>query len=100
MAQFDVSPPCPGRKTVSPLPWFNSKSGSPIVTMSGMNARANLHRSSPRFGESVEGDGEHDDHADDDLLDVGRDLHQHEPVEEDADEDGADHRPEDGADAA
>jgi hypothetical protein len=34
-----------------------------------------------RFGESIEGDGEDDDDADNDLLDVRRHVHQHETVQ-------------------
>src|SRR5579863_6193131 len=55
---------------------------------------------SPGLGESVEGDRQHDDDADDDLLDVGRDFQQDEAVEQHADEDRADHGAEDRADAA
>jgi hypothetical protein len=52
------------------------------------------------LGEGVEGYGEDDDDSDNDLLDVGGDVHEHEAVEENADEDGADDSSEDGADAA
>ena len=52
---------------------------------------------SSRFGESVEGDREDDDHPDDDLLDVGRHVHQHETVEQHADQNRADYRAEDRA---
>jgi hypothetical protein len=34
-----------------------------------------------RFGESIEGDGEDDNDADNDLLDVRRYVHQHETVQ-------------------
>ncbi len=34
-----------------------------------------------RFGESIEGDGEDDNDADNDLLDVCRHVHQHESVQ-------------------
>src|ERR1700722_547275 len=59
-----------------------------------------LGRPLPRFRESIEGDGEHNDDADDDLLNIRRNVHQHEAVEQDADQHGADDRAEDRADAA
>jgi hypothetical protein len=52
------------------------------------------------FRKGVEGDSEDDDDSDNDLLDVGGDVHEHETVEQNADEDRADDRAEDRADAA
>ncbi len=52
------------------------------------------------FRKGVEGDGEDDDDSNNDLLDVGGDVHEHETVEQNADEDRADDRAEDRADAA
>src|ERR1700676_1160632 len=49
------------------------------------------------LGEGVEGDGEDDDDSDDDLLDVGGDVHEHETIEENADEDRTDDSAEEGA---
>ena len=42
MAQFEVSPPCPWRKMVSPYGWLSSKSGSPMEMMSGMGPRRRI----------------------------------------------------------
>src|SRR5260370_951930 len=60
------------------------------------------HSSNPPAGlsEGIEGDRKYDDNADNDLLDVGGDVHQHEAVEQNSDEGGGDHRAEDRADAA
>src|SRR5260370_7810118 len=60
------------------------------------------HSCDPLAGlsEGIEGDSKYDDDADNDLLDVGGDVHEHEAVEQNSDEDRADHRAEDRADAA
>src|SRR5271169_2663009 len=52
------------------------------------------------LSEGIEGNGKYDNDADNDLLDVGGDVHEHEAVEQNSDEDRANHRAEDRADAA
>src|SRR5580704_11166805 len=55
--------------------------------------------SAARLSEGIERHGQHDDDTDDDLLDVGRDVHQHETVEQYPNQDRTDDRTENGTEA-
>ena len=61
---------------------------------------ANISLSDPAAGlsEGIEGD-EYDNDADNDLLNIRRDVHEAETVEQDPNQDRADDGPENGADA-
>ena len=50
----------------------------------------------PRLGKRITSDSQHDDDADDDLLDVGVNIHEDQTVEQHADQQAADNRAKDG----
>ena len=56
-----------------------SKSGRPVILLSGSPKRRS-GGSTSRLRKSIEGNSEHDDHPDDYLLNVRRDVEQHESV--------------------
>src|ERR1035437_149376 len=59
-----------------------------------------MRRLAAPFARQIDVDGDHDDRADDDVLDVGRDLNQVQPVGQHAEDENAHQRAADAADTA